>query len=318
MTARLAADVLAFGETMAMFRAEQAGDLAKATGYRRQLAGADSNVAIGLARLGLSVRWVSRVGRDSFGRFIRAALTAEGLDCQYLHVDEHRATGFQLKGRCDDGRDPTVEYFRRDSAASALSPADMPAICFEGLRHLHCTGIPAAISTSARRLCHHAIDQARAAGASVSFDPNLRPSLWASHTEMVREINALACKADWVLPGLDEGQALTGCDTADDIADFYLAQGVAEVIIKDGPRGASWHTRHRGHRVPGLTVDPVVDTVGAGDGFAAGFISARLEQLSPLEALARGNRIGARVVGFPGDSDGLPDRNQLAEYKAHA
>lgn len=310
-------DVLAFGESMAMFVAERAGDLTDISHYRRRLAGADSNVAIGLARLGLSVRWISRLGNDSFGHFIRQALLSEGLDCQHLIFDDTRPTGFQLKARCDDGSDPAVEYFRRGSAASALSPGDLPAGCFKHVRHLHCTGIPAAISTSARALCHHAMDQARAAGASISFDPNLRPSLWPSQTEMIEQINALAAKADWVLPGLGEGRLLTGRENASDIAAFYLDQGAAEVVIKHGAAGASWHAQHGQHTAPGLAVEHVVDTVGAGDGFAVGFLSARLEHLSPYQALARANAIGARVVGFPGDSDGLPTRHELEDSPPH-
>lgn len=310
-------DVLAFGESMALFAAEQAGDLADVTHYRRRLAGADSNVAIGLARLGLSVRWVSRLGNDSFGHFIRDALIHEGLDCQHLVFDDTRPTGFQLKARSDDGSDPAVEYFRRGSAASALAPTDLPVACFQHVRHLHCTGIPAAISPSARALCHHAMDQARAAGASISFDPNLRPSLWPSQNEMIEQINALAAKADWVLPGLGEGRQLSGREDANGIAAFYLGQGAAEVVIKHGAAGASWHARDAQYMLAGQPVEPVVDTVGAGDGFAVGFISARLEHLSPRQALARANAIGARVVGFPGDSDGLPTRHELEDRPPH-
>ena len=305
-------DVVAFGESMALFAAETPGDLAGVSAFTRRLAGADSNVAIGLARLGLAVDWTSRVGDDAFGRFIVAALTAEGVHCDRVTRDPVRPTGLQFKARRDDGGDPETVYCRGGSAASALCPADMPAARLACARHLHCTGIPAAISDSAQALCHHAMDSMRAAGGTISFDPNLRPSLWRDEPTMIAAINALAAKADWVLPGLAEGQRLTGCDEPGAIAGFYLDAGAAEVVVKRGAHGAYWQSRAgRIVEAPGVSVERVVDTVGAGDGFAAGFISARLDGLTVEAALRRANAIGARVIGSVGDCEGLPYRHEL-------
>ncbi len=230
-------DVLCFGETMAMFVAEQAGDLAGVGQFGKRIAGADSNVAIGLARLGFKVRWLSRVGDDSLGRFVLDSLRCEGLDCSGVEVDANYPTGFQLKARSEDGSDPAVEYFRRGSAASRLSPAMVSPVWLQA-RHVHATGIPLALSDSSRALSHALLDAMRAAGRSISFDPNLRPSLWPDQRSMVREINALAAKANWVLPGLEEGRLLTGQHTPADIAAFYLDQGVELVVIKLGDAGA--------------------------------------------------------------------------------
>jgi len=198
-------DVLCFGETMAMFVAQQTGDLDQVETFGRRIAGADSNVAIGLARLGWRVRWLSRVGDDALGRFVLASLRREGLDCSQVAVDPCHPTGFQLKARRDDGGDPAVEYFRTGSAASKLSVEDLH-VAVPQARHLHATGIVPALSERCRQLSHALIERMRAAGASVSFDPNLRPSLWPDRQTMVREINALAIKAHWVLPGLEEGR----------------------------------------------------------------------------------------------------------------
>lgn len=306
-----ATDVVCFGESMALFAAEEPGDLATATHFTKRIAGADSNVAIGLARLGLGVDWTSRVGDDSFGRFIIEALTAEGLDCGHVIVDPSHPTGFQLKARRNDGGDPEVEYFRRGSAASFLSPADLPVERLTRARHLHCTGIPPALGASVRALTDHAMRGMRAAGGTVSFDPNVRPSLWPSEAVMKSELNRLAVEADWFLPGLAEGRLLTGCETPQAIAAFYLERGVREVVIKLGPDGALWQSRDASCHVPGQAVDQVVDTVGAGDGFAAGFISARLEGLAPPAALNRANAVGARVIQVPGDMEGLPHAHEL-------
>ena len=306
-------DVLCFGETMAMFVAEQAGDLAGVGQFGKRIAGADSNVAIGLARLGFKVRWLSRVGDDSLGRFVLDSLRCEGLDCSGVEVDANYPTGFQLKARSEDGSDPAVEYFRRGSAASRLSAAMVSPVWLQA-RHVHATGIPLALSDSCRALSHALLDGMRAAGRSISFDPNLRPSLWPDQSSMVREINALAAKADWVLPGLEEGRLLTGQHTPADIAAFYLDQGGELVVIKLGDAGAYFRSAKGEGQVAPVPVSRVVDTVGAGDAFAVGVLSALLEGRPVAEAVARGNWCGSRAVQSRGDMEGLPLRHELEAY----
>lgn len=305
-------DVLCFGETMAMFVAEESGDLARVERFGKRIAGADSNVAIGLSRLGFKVSWLSRIGDDSLGRFVLDSLTREGLDCRHVQVDPAHPTGFQLKSRETDGSDPKVEYFRRGSAASHLSIADLAPDLLRA-RHLHATGIPPALSESCRALSRELMECMRSAGRSLSFDPNLRPSLWPSQARMIDEINALAALAHWVLPGLEEGRLLTGYDSPADIAAFYLERGVEAVVIKLGPEGAYYRTADGEGRIDGVPVAQVVDTVGAGDAFAVGVISALLEGRSFPQALRRGNAFGSRAVQCIGDMEGLPHRHELSE-----
>ena len=303
-------DILSFGETMAMFVAEQTGDLAQVAQFHKRIAGADSNVAIGLSRLGFKVAWLSRVGNDSLGRFVVDTLQNEGLDCTHVAVDPLHPTGFQFKSREEAGADPQVEYFRKGSAASHLSVAAISPTLLNA-RHLHATGIPPALSEATRELSVELMTQMRSAGRSVSFDPNLRPSLWASQAQMIREINALAALADWVLPGLGEGRLLTGFDDPADIAAFYLDRGAEAVAIKLGADGAYYRTHMDQGFIAAVPVEKVVDTVGAGDGFAVGMISALLEKLSFPEAVQRGNWIGSRAVQSRGDMEGLPTRLEL-------
>ena len=304
-------DVLAIGETMVLFVAQTPGPLASVERFSKRLAGADTNVAIGLARLGLHVGWASRLGADSFGDYVRRCVEREGVDCSNVAIDVQRSTGFMLKSRAEGGADPAIEYHRRGSAASVLSIADVDPALYRRTRHLHATGIFAALSDSTRALIEHAMREVRSAGGSVSFDPNLRPSLFESREQMISTINRLAALAHWVLPGLDEGRLLSGCDAPADIAAFYLQRGVESVVIKLGAEGAYYRTAADSGSVSGVKVEHVVDTVGAGDGFAVGVISARLEGLSWSQALARGNWIGAQQVQVVGDIEGLPHRRQL-------
>ncbi len=309
-----ALDVVTIGEAMAMFVATECGPLSHCENFTRRAAGAELNVATGLARLGHHVGWVSRVGKDSFGQFIVHQLSNEGIDHRQVTVDERYPTGFQLKSKVENGTDPIVEYFRKGSAASHLSLADFDDDYFTQARHLHLSGVAAALSEDALALLNHAAKQMRAAGKTISFDPNLRPVLWKSEAEMVKQINHLAFQADWVLPGLKEGAILTGYHTPEAIADFYLNEGVKTVVLKTGSDGA-WFKTASGEKgaVAAVKVDNVVDTVGAGDGFAVGVISALLEGKPLEQAVVRGNRIGAFAIQVSGDSEGLPTRRQLGE-----
>lgn len=307
-------DIITIGEAMAMFVANDTGNLADCEHFIKRAAGAELNVATGLARLNHSVGWVSRVGNDSFGRFILNHLEKEGVDAQGVTLDSRYPTGFQLKSKVEDGTDPIVEYFRKGSAASHLSPEDFNESYFNSARHLHLSGVAAALSDSSLALLHHAAQHMKAQGKTLSFDPNLRPVLWEREADMVEKLNALACQADWVLPGLNEGVILTGRKTPEGIADYWLERGVKAVIIKTGADGA-WFKSANGKTgsVPAVKVENVVDTVGAGDGFAVGVVSALLEGLPLAQAVMRGNRIGARAIQFTGDSEGLPTRAELGE-----
>ncbi|HCW7017478.1 TPA: sugar kinase [Citrobacter farmeri] len=307
-------DVITIGEAMAMFVATQTGDLAEVEQFIKRVAGAELNVATGLARLGLKVGWVSRVGNDSFGRFVLNSLKKEGIDAQGVTLDERYATGFQLKSKVENGTDPIVEYFRKGSAASHLSVADYNEAYFSAARHLHLSGVAAALSASSYELLAHTARTMKAHGKTLSFDPNLRPVLWKSEAEMVEKLNRLAFQADWVLPGLREGMILTGQQTPEGIADFYLRHGVKAVVLKTGADGA-WYKTADGEKgsVAPVKVDNVVDTVGAGDGFAVGVISALLEGRTLHQAVTRGNKIGALAIQVQGDSEGLPTRETLGE-----
>jgi len=309
-----ALDVVTVGEAMAMFVACETGPLEEVSQFTRQVAGAELNVAIGLSRLGLKVGWASRVGDDVFGRFVLKQLEIEQINAGQVTVDNRFPTGFQLKSKELGGKDPRVEYFRKGSAASHLSVADFNPDYFGAARHLHLSGVAAALSDTSLALSKFAASEMRKAGKTISFDPNLRPVLWRSEQKMRREINDLAFAADWVLPGLGEGQLLTGQQTPEGIADFYLEQGVKAVVIKTGPEGA-WFKSASGEQaqVAACKVENVVDTVGAGDGFAVGLISALLEGLSLELAVKRGNKIGSLAVQAVGDSEGLPTREQLEQ-----
>ena len=306
-------DVVTFGEAMLMLIADRPGPLEDAESFAKRTAGAETNVAIGLSRLGLRVGWVSRLGADSMGRYLLGAMQREGVDCSRVVCDPEQRTGFLFKGRVAGGGDPVVEYHRKGSAASLFQPEDIDVPWLTTARHLHVTGVFTALSENCLATTRRAMTLMRSAGRTISFDPNLRPALWSSPERMRAVINELAAQSDWVLPGIEEGRFLTGADTAEGIARFYRAQGARLVVVKLGAEGAHLDGDAGRERVAGFAVTQVLDTVGAGDGFAAGVISALLEGRSPVEAVRRGAWIGARAVQVLGDTEGLPTRAQLDE-----
>ena len=305
-------DVATFGEAMLLLIADRVGALELAESFSKRIAGAEINVATGLSRLGFNVHWASRLGADSMGRYLINQMKAEGVNCDHVVQDESQKTGFQFKGRVDDGSDPEVEYHRKGSAASLMQPSDIDEAWLRQAKHLHATGVFAAISPNALETAQRTLQVARASGSTISFDPNLRPTLWPSQAVMQREINALAAGADWVFPGLAEGQLLTELNTAQEIAKFYRQQGASLVVVKLGEEGAYYDDAQAGTgHVPGCPVEKVVDTVGAGDAFAVGVISGLLDGLSVPAAVRRACWIGARQVQVLGDSEGLPTRDEL-------
>nr|WP_257215273.1 sugar kinase [Pollutimonas harenae] len=306
-------DVVTFGEAMMLLVADQPGPLEQVQGFIKRTAGAETNVAIGLARLGVKVGWASRLGADSMARYLLATMEAEGIDCSHVVCDAQQRTGFQIKGRVTDGSDPPVEYHRKGSAASQMRVADIDEAWLCSARHLHSTGVFPAISENCYQVAAKTMKLMRAAGKTVSFDPNLRPSLWPSTESMRDGINALAFSANWLFPGIAEGRLLTGLDTPEDIARYYRDQGVGLVVIKLGADGAYFDSGDEQGYVAGVPVQTVIDTVGAGDGFAAGVMSALLEGKPLRAAVKRGAWIGARAVQVVGDTEGLPTRQELEQ-----
>lgn len=306
-------DAVTFGEPMAMFYANETGPLHEVFSFSKALAGAESNVATGLSRLNHPTGYVTKLGEDNFGHFIAQAMKKENIDTENITFTKEHSTGMLIKSKVVTG-DPKVEYFRKNSAASKLSLVDFDEAYFNAAGHLHVTSISSALSKSCHEFSIHAMEFMKRQEKTVSLDPNLRPSLWPDTETMVNTINDLATRCDWFLPGLGEGKILTGLSTPEEIADYYLARGVSLVVIKLGPEGAYYKSVEEEGYVDGFKVDQVVDTVGAGDGFAVGVISAMLEKLPIAEAVKRGNAIGALAVMSPGDMDGLPTREELAKF----
>lgn len=305
--------VLLFGEPMAMFTAEEEGSLEEVELFRRSLAGAEVNVCTGLTRLGHNVSYVTKLGEDPMGKYIKNFLNREGIGTEFLTFDSVYKTATMLKSKVSKG-DPVTAYYRKGSAFSHMNSEDIEKINFEDVKLVHVTGIPPALSESCREATYRLIERAKEHGVFITFDPNLRPSLWESEEVMVKIINDLSAKCDLILPGTGEGRVLAGTENPEEIADFYQHLGINEVIVKLGSRGAYVRSGSKSFYQSGIKVEKVIDTVGAGDGFAVGIISGKLEDLSLEESVIRANAIGAIQVTFVSDNEGLPTRKELETF----
>lgn len=309
--------VITIGESMIMMVADQTDSLQFVTNYTRKLAGAESNVAIALARLGHSVGWISALGEDPFGRYIRNTIRGEGVDTSQVHFSEEYQTGLLVK-ELNEAGDPLVYYYRSNSAASRITPDILADEYFQGARILHITGIFPALSATCRETVFRAIDKAREHKMLVSFDPNFRRQLW-SEDQARSTLLAIAARADVVLPGISEARILTGQTEWPAVADFFHQYGSSHVVMKNGPDGAFFSHRTSSGSVEtgyqqGFPVKVVVDTVGAGDGFAAGVLSGLLEDLPLQECVRRGTAIGSMAVRVRGDVEGYPTQRRLQEF----
>lgn len=309
----MAKGLLLAGEPMGLLIAQSEGSLDSVAGFTLAVAGAEFNVATGAARLGHFVSYLTKLGNDPFGTRITNTLTANKIDSSNVLTSDTNTTGFMLKSKVSKG-DPEIFYFRKGSAASTLDASDVEKIDFSKFDYVHLTGIFPALNDSTRAAMMALIKKAKELGLFISFDPNLRPQLWPSQEVMVKTLNELASYADLVLPGCGEGKILCGSEDPSKINDFYRSLGARMVVTKLGPDGALVREGDNEYKVPGFIIDKVVDTVGAGDGFACGVITGLMEGLSLEKAVERGAAIGAIQCTFAGDNEGLPTQEQLKEF----
>jgi 2-dehydro-3-deoxygluconokinase len=305
-------DVYTFGETMALMKAAAPGPLAHVQSLNLGIGGAESNFAIALNRLGTSVSWAGRIGRDSLGDLVLRELTAEGLHVHGVR-DEKAPTGLMIK----ENRTPDaskVWYYRSGSAGSKLCRDDLSKPALVSAKVLHITGITPALSASAADAVNWAIQEAKEAGVLVSFDLNYRSALWAAE-EADKAFRDIVSDVDLVFAGDDEARLLVSGDDPADLAVKLAGLGPEQVVVKLGERGAVAHIGGNAYQVPAVAVR-AVDTVGAGDAFVAGYISDLLRGASPSERLTTAALVGAFACTVPGDWEGNPRRSELGLLSA--
>ncbi|MCU1527914.1 MAG: kdgK [Frondihabitans sp.] len=298
-------ELLAIGETMVMVTPEAGSRLAADSRYLLHPGGAESNVAAHLARMGHRVAWGSAVGDDPLGDIVVDSLREAGVDTDTVQRDPLRQTAVYFKDPTVDGT--RVFYYRSGSAASALDIDSLESWVAIAPRMVHLSGITPALSESCRDLTRTVIHRRAFGDAVISFDVNHRPALWREGAS--GELLDLARASDIVFVGLDEAERLWGSRSAEEVRG--LVPSPAALVVKDGPREVVSFLGDETTREPAREV-PVVDVVGAGDAFAAGWLSGYLDGRSARTRLRMGHYVASRVVMSPSDAAPLPVAREIA------
>ncbi|MGY1617273.1 sugar kinase [Geodermatophilus sp. SYSU D00691] len=309
MTSSHGGRVVTAGETMVLVVPTSPGRLRHATGVTLSAGGAESNVAIGLSRLGVPAAWISALGDDELGELVLHRVRAEGVDTAAVRRVPDRPTGLYLREEVAAAH--RVHYYRRGSAASTLAPGAFDPVVLDGAAFLHLTGITGALSPECAEFLPWAAKTAAEAGVRVSYDVNYRSRLWEPAAARAAT-EALLPHVDVLLVGDEEAAALWGWDAAACL-DRLPDAGPREVVVKLGARGCAAVVDGERLTAPGFEVRQV-DPIGAGDAFAAGYLAATVWGHAPRDRLRTANAMGAFCVQNLGDYEGLPSRRELAAF----
>lgn len=302
-------ELITLGETMTALVPQAHRPLAYGSTLDMRIAGAESNTAIGICKLGHSASFISRLGDDSFGQYVLRMLRAEGVDCSGVHLDPEHPTGLMIKESLP-GIKTAIHYYRQGSAASHMTPDDLPEERIRQSSVLHLTGITPVLSESCRKTVFTAAEIAAAANVPISFDPNIRKKLWKTenHTPMIRDLADRSC---YLLLGLEEAEVLYGSQDVNRIAaQAFSSSAVRILAVKNGAQGAWLCDGNRILYLPPADCFPV-DPTGAGDAFNAGFLAELLNGKCLEDCGAAAALAGAKATETNGDIEGLLTRKEL-------
>lgn len=306
-------ELVTMGETMAVFVPDSAGPLRYAPGFRLRMAGAESNVAVGLCKLGHSAGWISGLGKDELGQYVLNSIRAEGVDTSCVKWDGAHPTGLMIKQL--SAGETSVFYYRKGSAASHYGPEDLPLDYLADAKIIHLSGITPALSESCLAAVERMAEFANEKDILLSFDPNIRKKLWVSR-DFVPLMKKLLFSCQIALLGLDEAEMILGIREPEEIVRILTENGVQYIAIKDGGNGA-WCAQNG--QLLHIPPEPCrcIDPIGAGDGFNAGFLAGILEGRDLAQCGKMGAVAGAMATETLGDIDGYPSKEQMEAKLNH-
>jgi 2-dehydro-3-deoxygluconokinase len=301
------------GETCAVLVAKTAGPLRYSSEFERRLGGAESTVAVGVARLGHSAGWMSKLGNDEFGEYVRNVMRGENVDVSTVRKSTTAQTGVFFRENRSSGQS-SVFYYRKDSAFSTFGRDELDENYIASAKILHLTGITPGLSVNCREVVDRAVDVAKANGVTVVLDPNYREKIWPVK-EARPYLEALMLRADHVLAGQEDLAKLTGMTGEKELMAYLHALGLTDVILKLGREGAILSSNDNVARIASYQIDTPIDRFGVGDSFAAGFLVGLLENQPLREAVALGNAVAGWSIRLPGNIEALPNWNDLQQLR---
>jgi sugar/nucleoside kinase (ribokinase family) len=307
-------DVVALGETMVQFNAVTSGPLRYVTTFEKHAAGTESNFTIGLHRMGISAGWISKLGQDEFGQYIYNFLRGEGVDVSHVRFTSNAQTGIYFVQRdYPIPGESVVFYYRNGSAASQLTPRDLPLAYIQSASIFHTTGITLALSDSCQSTVSTAIEHAKSSGVKISFDTNIRRKLWNPDKARTVILPYLE-SCDIIFTDINDTQILFQEDRPSYAAAKLLTMGAQIVVIKMGAQGAYAATSKGETAMKKAYTVPVIDVIGAGDAFDAAFIAGYLQEQDLLHCLEIANVAGALCVTVRGDVEAIPTLDDVQRF----
>jgi 2-dehydro-3-deoxygluconokinase len=304
-------DVITIGEAMVTFNPDSTGPMKFVNTFEKKIGGAELNLAIGCARLGLKAGYISRLGNDEFGKYIKTFARGEGIDVSKVDLVEGYPTSLNFKEIMEDGNVRTF-YYRDKSPTLTMTPDDLDEAYFQQAKILHLTGIFPAIDEKNIAIIERSIELAKKYGVKISFDPNIRLRMWSK--EEAREVlSKILPHVDILLAGDEEMEIIIGERNPIAIIEKIKELGISFIAIKQGDKGSVGYYNGEIIESPSIKATKVVDTVGAGDGFNAGFIYGVLQGWQLEKTLKFANTIGSMVVSVRGDNEGLPYYEDVQE-----
>lgn len=297
-------DVITIGDGMIAMCPKQRGPIIFSNNFERKIGGAELNVSIGCSRLGLKSGWISRLGNDDFGKYILKTVRGEDVDISEVKLVDEYQTSVYFREVLSDGSSRSF-YYREKSPTSTMKCEELNEDYFKNAKILHITGVFPSINKNNQEVILEAVKLAKKFNLIVSFDPNIRLKMWTKE-EAKSFIEKLLPNVDILLIGDEEIEILLGETTIEDAIKTFHNYGIEKVIVKKGAKGAIGSDSKNTYEVSAIKPKALVDTVGAGDGFAAGFLTALIKGETLENCVRFANAVGSLVVGVEGDNEGLP------------
>lgn len=300
--------IFTLGDALITFNPSTTGPLRYVSSFDRKIGGAELNFAIGCARLGLPVKWMSRLGGDEFGKHIYKTVRSEGIDLSEVELVTGYPSSLNFKEILDDGSGKTF-YYRYQSPILTLTLDDIHSGIFENVAFIHLTGVFLAIAKNNLQIALKILAIAKEKNIPVSFDPNIRLKLWTIEEARTAYFEIFPF-VDVLLTGLDEIKMIIGDVSLESFAQQYA---INQLVIKDGANGSKAYIEGIWYDASSFKVN-AVDTVGAGDGYDAAYIFGLMNNYNISDRLKFANAVGAMVTTVKGDNEGLPEFDEVQVF----
>jgi 2-dehydro-3-deoxygluconokinase len=305
-------DILTIGDALVLFHPLTRGPMRFVNTFEKKVGGAELNVAIGCSRLGLETGWISRLGKDEFGKYAHNFIRGEGVDVSQVKLVEGYPTSIYFK-EILSGEKINSYYYRHQSPTLTLNPGEIDEEYVKQAKILHITGVFPAVNDSNKEILLHLLKVAKKHNILVSLDPNIRLKLWSAAQARQTLLSYLPY-VDILITGEEEANILLGASEPNQVFSAAMENGIHHVILKLGERGAIGYRDGEVVKAPVLVPTNVVDVVGAGDGFASGYLYSLIQQWPLEQSLAFANAVAGHVIGVMGDNEGLPYKEEIEVF----